>query len=122
MNKLELQQNAELVINPINLVTEMGFKLVRIDSESTFWFNRGDDIPDDSDKVKVSYYYFSEIKSHSIGIDYYPKGGYGLEFGSKYKCIYWKLTNGRMGNRMEERFKSELELLVFLKQSKFKIK
>lgn len=116
MKKEELQQQAELVINPINLVTEMGFKLCRIDIQSTLWF---DEDTDDGDRNTASYWYLGDIKSHKIGIDYYPnaKGG-----GYKYKCIYWKLTNGSMGNRMEECFKTELELLVFLKQSKFKTK
>jgi hypothetical protein len=119
MNKLELQQQAELVINPINVVTEMDFKLCRIDIEKTLWFDKAPNLSSSDDKDKVSYWYLSKIKSHTIGIDYYPNAKVG---GYKYKCIYWKLTNGKMGNRMEEPFKSELELLVFLKQSKFKIK
>ena len=114
MNKVELQQQAELVIKPINEITNMDFKLSRIQIDTILWFNE-----DSDDKDRITYWYLTDIKSHSIGIEYYPNAKDG---GYKYKCRYWKLTNGRMGNAMEQCFKTELELLVFLKQSKFKIK
>jgi hypothetical protein len=113
MNKLELQQQAELVINPINLVTEMGFKLIRIDSSTTLWFNREDK---DDDKIGISYYYLAKIKSHTIGLTYYPKRNI-----SKYEV--WSRKEGSSSCKgSNQRFDNELELLVFLKQSKFKIK
>jgi hypothetical protein len=115
MNKAELKEQAELVINPINVVTQMDFKLTRIDSKSTLWFNRGDEIADDSDKNLIEYYYMAKIKSHDIGLTYYPISKYG----SKYKCIQWK-HGGVKG--VENYFDTELELCVFLKQPKFKIK
>ena len=113
MKKEELQQQAQLVINPINLVTKMDFKLIRIDSNTTLWFDMESD-----DKIGISYYYFTKIKSHSIGVTYYPK---------RTNKIYevWYRKDGGIGStskRMEERLDTEYDLCVFLKQSKFKTK
>lgn len=118
MKKEELQQQAELVINPINLVTKMDFKLIRIDSESTLWFNRGGVEMDSDDKNRVSYYYLTKIESHTIGLTYYP---------TRTKSVYeiWYRKNVKIGlnsKRMEERLDTEYDLCVFLKQSKFKTK
>ena len=110
MRKQELKEQAELVINPINVVTQMDFKLTRIDSESTLWFTK-----DDNDKDQISYYYLADIKSHSIGITHYSN----QKYRSKYKCTQWK-HGGVKG--VENYFDTELELCVFLKQPKFKIK
>ena len=113
MNKLELQQQAELVINPINVVTEMGFKLIRIDSNTSFRFDR-DDM--DDNKIGILYYYRTKIKSHTIGLTYYPNRNI-----SKYEV--WSTKEGSYsGKGANQRFDNELELLVFLKQSKFKLK
>jgi hypothetical protein len=110
-SKSELQEKAELVINPINVVTEMDFKLRFIDLQTRLWFTK-----DDSDTEGLSYYYLSDIKSHTIGLTYYPNRTI-----SKYQI--WNSKKGSLsGKRLEGRFNTELELLVFLKQPKFKIK
>ncbi len=110
MEKLELQQKSELVISPISKISGIDFKFIRVDK--TFWFNRIDD--------SIEFYYFGKCKSHSIGITYYPNDD------SKKYCIWFRKINSNglslKSKKYEETFDSELELCVFLKQSKFKIK
>jgi hypothetical protein len=111
MNKLELKEQAELVINPINVVTQMDFKLRIIDFQTRFRY----DIVS-GDKEGLSYYYLSQIKSHAIGLTYYPNR-------TKMKFELWyRKESGLAHKRFDESFDTELELCVFLKQSKFKIK
>jgi len=111
MNKSELKEQAELVINPINVVTEMNFELRIIDFQRRF---RYDFLS--NDRETLSYYYLSHIKSHAIGLTYYPNR-------TKMKFELWyRKESGLAHKRFDESFDTELELCVFLKQSKFKIK
>jgi hypothetical protein len=110
-SKSELQEKAELVINPINVVTEMDFKLRFINLETRLWFTK-----EHVDTEGLYYYYHTDIKSHTIGLTYYPNRTH-----SNYQI--WNSKKGSLsGKRLEARFDTELELCVFLKQSKFKIK
>ena len=107
MNKEKLKEHSESLINPINVVTEFGFKLVNVEYKSEW------DLDDDTIHQNLSYGFNTDIKSHYIGLRIQPKSNFPYE-------MWYRLHNG--GRSMRETFKTELELCVFLKQSKFKNK
>jgi hypothetical protein len=108
MNKLELQQQADLLINPINVVTEFGFKLGHVEYKSEW------DLDDDSSYESLKFGFNTNIKSHYIGLYIQPNNSV-----IKYQIWYNRHDGGKVYNVT---FQTELELCVFLKQSKFKIK
>jgi hypothetical protein len=105
MNKEKLKEHSESLINPINVVTQFDFKLVKVDYKSEWMLD------DDVIHQNLWYGFNTDIKSHYIGLQIQPKSNFPYE-------IWYRLHNG--GKTMRELFKTELELLVFLKQSKFK--
>ena len=111
MKKEELQKHSELLINPINVATEFGFKLVNVEYKSEW------DLDDDTIHQRLWFGFNTNIKSHYIGLRIEPKSNFPYE-------VWYSLPNGGYGGgrTMRETFKTELELLVFLKQSKFKTK
>jgi hypothetical protein len=71
-----------------------------------------DDYSDDEQKIR--YYWLGECKSHKFGINYYERNSF-----NNFSIWYEKLNGDKT---MRVSLDSELELCVFLKQSKFKTK
>jgi hypothetical protein len=113
MEKKGLQQRSEFIINPIIKVTGIDLKLNRVDCYLRF--NDTNEIENNDD---INFSYNGNCKSHSIRIMYYSN-----DDSMKYRLCYKKIGNS-IGRSKEfiELFDTELELCVFLKQSKFKIK
>jgi hypothetical protein len=113
MEKKELQQQSEKIIIPINKITGINFKLIRVDC-----YLRFTDLDESENFDEFNFYYEGLCKSHSIHMMYYSN-----DDSMKYKLMYMKIDN-RIGRSKEfsELFYTELELCVFLKKSKFKVK
>ena len=107
MNKVELQKQAELVINPIEVGTNLKFKVETINVSTKIRF---------SENGVNEYYdnwcvYSSKTPNHKFWITH-------LHDDNSFKLIYCK---NAVGSRdFTEWFDSSLKLITFLNQSKFK--
>jgi hypothetical protein len=113
MDKKDLKQKSEFIINSIKKVTGIDLTLNRVDCYLRF--NDTDEIENHDE---FNFLYNGNCKSHSIRIMYFSN-----DDSMKYRLWYKKIGN-RIGRSKEfsELFDTELELCVFLKQSKFKTK
>ena len=114
MDKKDLKQKSEFIINSIKKISGIDLKLNRVDCY--LHFNDTDEIEDENDEINFSYN--GNCKSHNIRVMCFSN-----DDSIKYKLWYKKIGNRiGMSKEFSELFDTELELCVFLKQSKFKIK
>ncbi len=107
MNKVELLKQAELVINPIEVGTNLKFKVETINISSKIRFY-DDGVNENYDNWSV---YSSKTPNHKFWITHYHNE-------DTFKLIYCK---NAVGSRdFTEWFSTSLELITFLNQSKFK--
>lgn len=107
MNKVELLKQAELVINPIEVTTNLKFKVATINISTKLLFSE-DGVNENYDNWTV---YTSQTPNHKFWLTH-------LHNEDTFKLIYCK---NAVGSRdFIGWFDSELKLITFLNQSKFK--
>ena len=89
MKKIELQKQSEKIISQINKVTNMDFKICKIDVQTQYLFDDNENDNDNSDVIdNITYYWLGECKSHKFGIHYYPNKSYDNYF------VWFEKING----------------------------
>lgn len=108
MNKIELQKNAELIVNPINVVSKLNFKLAFTQLSKKYTY---DDLYG-KDEDETFYSFRGESSTHRVVLYYRPDWGF-----NNYELSFRK--NGSQKGTSKS-FDTELELCVYLKQSPIK--
>lgn len=109
MNKVELLKQAELVINPIEVGTNLKFKVETINISTKLRFSE-DGVNEYYDNWCV---YSSKTSNHKFWVTHFMNHD-----DNSFKLIYSK--NARGSRDFTEYFDTSLELITFLNQSKFK--
>ncbi len=99
MNKLELQQHAEFIINKVSYVTNVEFELIRISSD--LWFGKYDS------KDTSAYYYTADTDKFSLTLEYNTADRIHFKWNLDYQKHDGK-------KKFRENFKTELELSNFI--------
>ena len=111
MNTKDLKKQAELVINPIEIGTNLKFKVKTINIQTKLRYNENEY----NEYLFVDNWtmYYSETPKFEFWITH----THNREF-AQFKLEYRKNTHS--GRTFTEHFNSSLELITFLNQSKFK--